>query len=101
MKTCFKRISEGVNVYFRRYDFDDGRWTVAEWAVPEEDDDIFFDSEGNSHRLSEICEIGISGTQITNLTVFIDDESKKNISVTDQEEANKIIDYINRHRCSK
>lgn len=107
MKSCFEKISDGVDCYFRKvYDEDD--WNL--YNKPNyEDTGSFSDDNGKKYLLSSINEVGFLTSDEGNIsisTIYIvaydeKDEIKKiPIKVSDAQEVSKIKNYVDSNKCS-
>lgn len=66
----------------------------------EDDNGFFIDNNGNQHPMQYITDIGVKGNGITTLYVLTSEFKEIHVVPQNQHEVNKIIDYLNGHKCS-
>lgn len=64
-----------------------------------EDADTFIDDAGTQHHMCNITDIGLDDNTITTLYVLNDQFTTVHVMPRDQYEEDKIINYLNNHKC--
>lgn len=100
--TCFKRIDEKSEVYFRKV-VKDGRWNIAKQTdVYEENSGEFVDLMGNTHHLRDIASVGFLGAQVYPIYLYngiVKGEQTYTYVEVDDKNASIIRQYIKNRLC--
>ena len=100
--TCFKKIDNSAEVYFRKV-VKNEHWAVAQQTdVQGESSGTFLDSNGNPHYLREIASVGFLGLQIYPIYLYngiVNGEQTYTYVEVDDKNAHIIRQYIKSKLC--
>ena len=108
MTFCFKKIDPNYEVYAHHVKNPTGSWKHANKRdVINEKSDVFTDDNNNKYLLKHILYVGLNANELSSLWIMggteddMDDGYAIPIKVSNPDEIEKIINYLNQNKCNK